>query len=60
MINSIVKKENISILKLGKNIKKEILKDYKLFNVFEFIDSAEDEDLRNLYLYLNENYNIER
>lgn len=60
MINSILRKENISILKLGKNIKKEILKDYKLHNVFEFIETAEDEDLRNLYLYLNENYNIER
>ncbi|WP_275542265.1 CCA tRNA nucleotidyltransferase [Methanosphaera cuniculi] len=62
MINEVLKPENMSILKLGKNIKEEIINTgYNLSGVDEFIDNdAKCEDIDEIFLYLHPNYNIER
>ena len=58
IIHDILKEENMSILKLGKNIKKEILDNYQLMKINEFI--VKQEDISELYLYLHPNYLLER
>lgn len=58
MINSILLKENMSILKLGKNIKEEILKEYSFESIYDFVNNTEN--LNDIYMYLNPNYRLER
>lgn len=62
MIHGILSVENMHILKLGKNIKEKIAETgYELLDINTFIkEKAEDEDLSEIYLYLNPSYNIER
>ncbi len=60
MICDVLKEENMSILKLGKNVKEEIIKDYKFQKINEFISEATEENYSNLYVYLHPNYNLER
>ncbi|WP_069592057.1 CCA tRNA nucleotidyltransferase [Methanosphaera sp. WGK6] len=60
MITNIFKKENMSILKLGKNIKEEILNKYFFEEVTEYIKSENTEDLSNIYMHLYPNFKLER
>lgn len=61
MIKNILKKENISILKIGKNIKEELLaSNFKFMKIDEFLKDCNVEDIRNIYLYLHPNFNIKR
>ena len=49
----------MSILKLGKNIKEEVLKDYSFEKMEVFINNTNDENLNNIFLYLHPNYRLE-
>ncbi len=60
MIRDLFKKENMSILKLGKNIKEEILNEYKIDSIESFIKSTNDNELNELYLYLHPCYRLIR
>ena len=59
MIKNILLEENMSILKLGKNIKEEVLKDYSFEKMEVFINNTNDENLNNIFLYLHPNYRLE-
>lgn len=60
MIENIVKKENRSILKLGKNIKDEITNNYSLSNVFDVIDKENMEDYTQLFMHVYPDYKLRR
>lgn len=60
MITNILVKERISILKLGKNIKKEIGNSYRLYSLEDFLETASQEDLEELYMHLHPTYKLER
>lgn len=60
MIENIVKKENRSILKLGKNIKDEISCNYVLDSVEDVIENGNEEDLENLFMHLCPDYKLFR
>ena len=60
MIDNLFKKENMSMLKLGKNVKYEILNGYSIERISEFIKKADKKEYEEIYLHLNPNFNIER
>lgn len=60
MIENIVKKENRSILKLGKNVKDEITENYVLSSVFDLIDEENNEDYEQLFMHLFPDYKLVR
>ncbi len=60
MIENIVKKENRSILKLGKNVKDEITENHSLESVFDVIEKENDEDFHQLFMHLNPDYKLRR
>lgn len=60
MVDNIVKKENRSILKLGKNIKEEITENYSLNDVFSVIDEENNEDITQLFMHVYPDYNLLR
>ncbi|MCD7781140.1 MAG: CCA tRNA nucleotidyltransferase [Methanosphaera sp.] len=58
MLRSILKKENMSILKLGKNVKESLIDNYEIYSIHEFI--KKEEDLDEVYLYLHPTYELSR
>lgn len=60
MIENIVKEENRSILKLGKNIKDEITHNYVLDTVENVIKEEKKEDLENIFMHLHPDYKLFR
>lgn len=60
MIENIVKKENRSILKLGKNIKDEITNNYRLDTVGSVLKNEKIEDLENIFMHLHPDYKVSR
>lgn len=60
MVDNIVKKENRSILKLGKNVKEEITENYSLTNVFDVIDEENKEDYNQLFMHIYPDYKLRR
>ncbi|MBR0472169.1 MAG: CCA tRNA nucleotidyltransferase [Methanosphaera sp.] len=60
MVDNIVKKENRSILKLGKNVKDEITGNYSLNTVFEVIDQENPEDYEELFMHIYPDYKLRR
>ncbi|RAP52578.1 MAG: CCA tRNA nucleotidyltransferase [Methanosphaera sp. rholeuAM270] len=60
MIGDIVKEENRSILKLGKNVKDEITDNYDLNLVFDIIEKENEEELEHLFMYLHPDYKLSR
>ena len=60
MIENILKEENINQIKLGKDVKEEILDKYSLMDISDYIDSMQNEEYEEIYEYLNPNYRIYR
>lgn len=60
LINSMLKKENIHKIKIGKNVKNEILSEYQLIDIKEYLNDACEYDLEEIYLYLHPNYRLVR
>lgn len=60
MIENIIKKENRSILKLGKNVKDEITFNSSFENINDVIDKGCEEDFANLFMHLNPDYKLIR
>lgn len=60
MIENLVKKENRSILKLGKNVKDEITNNYELKSVFDIIEKENEEDYYHLFMHLHPDYKLVR
>lgn len=60
MIENIVKEENRSILKLGKNIKDEITHNYRLESVESVLNKEKREDLENIFMHLHPDYKLFR
>ena len=55
-----VKKENRSILKLGKNIKDELTNNYRLDTAESVINNEKREDLENIFMHLHPDYKLFR
>lgn len=60
LINSMLKKENMHLLKLGKNVKEELLKEYKLDEIDEYIKNMDEKEYDEIYTFLNPNYRLNR
>lgn len=60
LINSMLKKENMHLLKLGKNVKEELLKEYELKEIDEYIKDMDENEYGEIYTFLNPNYNLTR
>ena len=60
MIENIIKKENRSILKLGKNVTDEITSNSTFESVYNVIDNEREEDYVNLFMHLNPDYRLIR
>lgn len=59
-IEDILKQNKISVLRFGKHIKNEILREYQVTDILDFIDLVDEDVLKFLYLYLNKDYNLSR
>ena len=60
MIENVVKKENRSILKMGKNIKDEITYNHSLENIENIIKKTKEEDLENIFMHIHPDYKLIR
>ena len=60
MVENIVKKENRSILKLGKNIKDEISQNYKFESIEKIIKKEDNEYLDNIFMHIHPDYKLKR
>ena len=60
MIECILKEENINQIKLGKDVKEEILDKYSLMDINDYIDAMQNEEYEEIYEYLNPNYRLYR
>lgn len=60
MLEGILRKENISILKLGKNIKEGISKNIEIEKVDEFLSKENKENYENIFMHLNPGYKLTR
>lgn len=60
MIENIIKKENRSILKLGKNIKDEITNNHTFESVYDVISKENEEDFAKLFMHINPSYHLFR
>lgn len=60
MFNDLIQKENINKLKLGKNIKEEMLNQYSIKTITEYINDADTKEYPDLYMYLNPSYKLSR
>jgi tRNA nucleotidyltransferase (CCA-adding enzyme) len=60
MVENIVKEENRSILKLGKNIKDEITQNYELNTVEIIINNENIKDLENIFMHIHPDYKLGR
>lgn len=60
MVENIVKEENRSILKLGKNIKDEITQNYELNPVEIIINNENINDLENIFMHIHPDYKLGR
>ena len=57
---NIVKEENRSILKLGKNLKDEISHNSEFESVETIIDKDDEESLENIFMHLHPDYKLRR
>ena len=55
-----LKKENMHLLKLGKNVKEELLKEYKLDEIDEYIKNMDEKEYDEIYTFLSPNYRLNR
>ena len=60
MIRNILKEENINQIKLGKDVKEEILNKFSLVDICDYVDCMQNEEYEEIYEYLNPNYRIYR
>ena len=60
MIENIVKEENRSILKLGKNLKDEITHNYEFESVETIINKENEESLENIFMHLHPDFRLRR
>lgn len=61
LLNDMLKKENISNVKVGKDVKDRILQKYQLISITEYLDKyARDYDLEEIYMYLYPNSRLIR
>lgn len=60
LIEDVLKKENMHLLKLGKNAKEEILKHYSLEYIEDYIKNVDESQFMEIYTYLNPNYRLSR
>lgn len=60
MINDLLNKENINRIKLGKDVKKEILDEFKLNYICDYIENMNEDEYEEIYEYLNRNYRLSR
>jgi tRNA nucleotidyltransferase (CCA-adding enzyme) len=60
MIENIVKEENRSILKIGKNIKDEITQNYEFESIEKTINKDNKEDLENIFMHIHPDYKLNR
>ena len=60
MINALINEYDMPELKLGKNVKKELKKGYKLCDIHEHIECGCGDDFEELYLYLNPYHRLVR
>ncbi|HML05309.1 MAG TPA: CCA-adding protein, partial [Methanobacterium sp.] len=61
-IEDILNENKIGVLRFGKHIKKEILKEHQIIDILEFLDSDEVNEalLQFFYEYLNKNVYLSR
>ena len=60
MINGVITDKQKNLLKLGKNVKKEIEKEYSLTDIYSFIDNCKQDDFTDIYMHLHPTYRLER
>ena len=60
LIESMLKKENMHMLKLGKNVKEELLKEYTLEDITDYIQNVDKSEHIELYSYLHPSFRLKR
>ncbi len=60
LIDDMLKKENMHMLKLGKNVKEELLKEYKLENIMDYLASVDEREYMEIYTFLHPNFLLNR
>lgn len=60
LLEDMLKEENMHMLKLGKNAKEELLKEYELEYINDYIKDMDESEFMDIYTFLHPNYRLIR